>query len=120
MARHGNRRAPLSVWLATPVEWSGSALAETDGGGEEQAELGQPGHQQLRPGQRGKGQQQPQQSNRDGADDSECGGCEAGGAAINARAGFAAAGKKAAGGPGGRANVAARQANNAADGGVVA
>jgi hypothetical protein len=81
------------------------------GGGEEQPELGQPGHQQLRPGQRGKGQQQPQQSNKDGADDSERGGCEAGGAAINARAGFAAAGKKQ---PGGRANVAAGRANNAA------
>jgi len=64
-----------------------------DGGGKSKPELGQPGHQQLRPGQRGKGQQQPQQSNKDGADDSECGGCEAGGAAINARAGFAAAGK---------------------------
>jgi hypothetical protein len=70
-------------------------------GGEEQAELGQPGHQQLRPGQRGKGQQQPQQSNRDGADDSERGGCEAGGAAINARAGFTAAGKKQLVGRGG-------------------
>ena len=52
-------------------------------------------------GQRGKGQQQPQQSNRDGADDSERGGCEAGGAAINARAGFAAAGKKQLAGRGG-------------------
>jgi hypothetical protein len=71
------------------------------GGGKSRPELGQPGHQQLRPGQRGKSQQQPQQSNKDGADDSECGGCEAGGAAINARAGFAAAGKRAAGGPGG-------------------
>lgn len=105
MARHGNRRALLSAWLATPVEWSGSALAGTDGdrrGGESRSELGQPGHQQLRPGQRGKGQQQPQQSSKDGADDSECGGCEAGGAAINARAGFAAAGKSSwrAGGEG--------------------
>ena len=120
MARHGNRRAPLSVWLATPVEWSGSALAETDGGGEEQAELGQPGHQQLRPGQRGKGQQQPQQSYKDGADDSECGGCEAGGAAINARAGFAAAGKKQLAGRGGGPMSQPDRPIMRAGGGVVA
>ena len=81
-------------------------------GGEEQ-----PGHQQLRPGQRGKGQQQPQQGNKDGADDSECGGCEAGGAAINARGLRCCWEKQLAGRGEGRANVAARQANNAAGGG---
>ena len=61
----------------------------------------------MRPGQRGKGQQQPQQGNIDGADDSERGGCEAG-----AGAGEARAINGPGGGEEGRANVAARQANN--------
>ena len=120
MARHGNRRAPLSVWLATPVEWSGSALAETDGGGEEQAELGQPGHQQLRPASAGRASNSRSRA-------IEMGPMTASAAAVRlearrstlARASLLL-GKKQLAGRGGRANVAARQANNAAGGGVVA
>lgn len=71
------------------------------GGGGRAGRARAAGTSTVEAGQRGKGQQQPQQSNRDGADDSERGGCEAGGAAINARAGFAAAGKKQLAGRGG-------------------